>query len=678
MLEPSEYLPSSYALQSGTTFFQMASGRDEWASWKKVLKREGKKGYTLARDSLREGWREGWSSSSEKVTSNSDTQDAASNGGSAYDQEVIPKPEADFKYEPLPGEGFIRLLKIVPGNKEEMIRLELSTVMLGNSCGTYESLSYSLHTILTSLRPSTSEESRVLWVDAICINQGDMIERNEQVPIMDRIYQNSWRTVQFLRREPVQSAKRDLYLARMDIWSMLSCEWWYRAWTLQEILLSSSIILIQGNLEIDWHDFCLAVDHGLRMHIWIFLDSGTFVAEEIIPYLSIKSLQLQLGLYGDSTSNRPDFGAEGVLKLLEKCRQRESKDPRDKIYAIFGIIKAVQKMRPPSDAVHRMFMDPDYTNPVVYVYRMLTQQLIEATESLDVLGVCPPSTRRGLPSWVTDWSVSDSFAVPLARDSLDRPRRTHAARGAPARVRFPPDAVTLVLRGHEVTKVKAISEVLTRVHFTLETRESKDDSTDSATGGFRSTVKELYEETHADLHAEASYFHTLLEWERFASKTTAQNPGGGDPQSVYWKTLCAGTYDPSDPSKTEAMYQEWLKVLVNLRNNEKRFGSFSSKINPMIYTMQSISWSVGFPEFTPFLECAIERRFGWCENEWLCLLPEGAQKDDRVVLAEGGKVPLVLRPDGDGYYMFVGEAYIHGIMDGEAFRPDLCQDIKVC
>lgn len=119
-------------------------------------------------------------------------------------------------------------------------------------------------------------------------------------------------------------------------------------------------------------------------------------------------------------------------------------------------------------------------------------------------------------------------------------------------------------------------------------------------------------------------------------------------------------------------------MLVNLRNNEKRFGSFSSKINPMIYTMQSISWSVGFPEFTPYLECAIERRFGWCENEWLCLLPEGAQKDDRVVLAEGGKVPLVLRPDGDGYYMFVGEAYIHGIMDGEAFRPELCQDIKVC
>lgn len=95
-----------------------------------------------------------------------------------------------------------------------------------------------------------------------------------------------------------------------------------------------------GTLEIDWQDFCLAVDHGLRMHIWVLMDSGTFVAEEFIPYLSIKSLQLQLGLHGDSAPDRPRFGAEGVLKLLETCRLKNAKDPRDKIYAICGIIKA--------------------------------------------------------------------------------------------------------------------------------------------------------------------------------------------------------------------------------------------------------------------------------------------------------------------------------------------------
>lgn len=80
------------------------------------------------------------------------------------------------------------------------------------------------------------------------------------------------------------------------------------------------------------------------------------------------------------------------------------------------------------------------------------------------------------------------------------------------------------------------------------------------------------------------------------------------------------------------MYNEWLKVLETLRNNEKRFGSFSSKINPVTHTMQYRAWSVGFPVFMPYLECAIERRFGWSEDDWLCLLPGVTQEDDRIVL----------------------------------------------
>lgn len=101
---------------------------------------------------------------------------------------------------------------------------------------------------------------------------------------------------------------------------------------------------------------------------------------------------------------------------------------------------------------------------------MLMQQLIETTKSPDVLGVCPESARRGLPSWVTGWSVPSSFTTPLTRDSLDRPQHQHATSGTVAEVGFPPDVVTLVLRGHEVTRVKAVSEPLGRVHFTIASK----------------------------------------------------------------------------------------------------------------------------------------------------------------------------------------------------------------
>jgi hypothetical protein len=41
------------------------------------------------------------------------------------------------------------------------------------------------------------------------------------------------------------------------------------------------------------------------------------------------------------------------------------------------------------------------------------------------------------------------------------------------------------------------------------------------------------------------------------------------------------------------------------------------------------------------------------------------KEDDVIILLLGGEAPFVLRQDGDNY-RFIGEAYVHGIMDGEA------------
>lgn len=103
----------------------MASGRDEWASSKQLLKRESKHFYKLVRDSWRDAFREDSSLSTENIV---DVQDAAS--------------KVKFQYDALPEEGFIRLLTILPGDDKEVIRLQLSTVAIHDSIGGYESLSY--------------------------------------------------------------------------------------------------------------------------------------------------------------------------------------------------------------------------------------------------------------------------------------------------------------------------------------------------------------------------------------------------------------------------------------------------------------------------------------------------------------------------------------------------------
>ncbi|KAK4210132.1 hypothetical protein QBC37DRAFT_429210, partial [Rhypophila decipiens] len=42
---------------------------------------------------------------------------------------------------------------------------------------------------------------------------------------------------------------------------------------------------------------------------------------------------------------------------------------------------------------------------------------------------------------------------------------------------------------------------------------------------------------------------------------------------------------------------------------------------------------------------------------------------DRLCLPMSGDVPWLVRPSRSGTYTFVGESYVHGIMDGEATMP---------
>jgi hypothetical protein len=48
-----------------------------------------------------------------------------------------------------------------------------------------------------------------------------------------------------------------------------------------------------------------------------------------------------------------------------------------------------------------------------------------------------------------------------------------------------------------------------------------------------------------------------------------------------------------------------------------------------------------------------------------------------VCVLRGGMVPFILRKRGDGYWGFVGEAYVHGIMDGEFVREAKREDLRV-
>jgi hypothetical protein len=68
-----------------------------------------------------------------------------------------------------------------------------------------------------------------------------------------------------------------------------------------------------------------------------------------------------------------------------------------------------------------------------------------------------------------------------------------------------------------------------------------------------------------------------------------------------------------------------------------------------------------------------KRYLGCTANGYLAVFPEAAEKGDSICIVSGADAPIVVRHSGTGYE-YIGECYVHGIMDGEAV--DECSGTK--
>ncbi|KAK4031975.1 heterokaryon incompatibility protein-domain-containing protein [Parachaetomium inaequale] len=658
-----------------------------------------------------------------------------------------------YEYVPLTGgRKSFRLLELLPGTRQQDIECTLTECCLDHRPQSYDALSYVWGDIATStpiqingrtlmvtsnLRAALLNLRKVdrpctIWVDAICIDQNKVPERNHQVSIMGDIYRNAARTLvwlgdsrpfytkkayaiveelaaeatsrqyarpdldsnyllsSLLGAERIESPNFDRFKDDVSVLHLACASWWLRTWTVQEILLSTEAVIVAGTYSMDWDRFCAGIDYGLAIGVWNPVLLGVVLDPVVIPYLSMRSLRKQRRSFRQPPVSRPSTTAPApaLLDLLIQCRFRQASDPRDKVYALLGI-KDVSQNRQASV----LGIEPDYGLSASEVYCHTARQLLLQSGNLNILGACTATTSQELPSWVPDWSTNSPH--PLMYDARGRDRQTHASRGTQAVPRFVDNASVLVPTGHEVVTVTRLSPVLHRLHRnSSEVKLIKRGDTLltrlSALGQIFARLMQIYWE----LSSVIPHLATFQDWEDFARETrppasqgmplpTDPDPpvgeGGYDPLAVYWQTLCVGTMAPGGRRATAQLFYAWrasLRAIFRLRQWHA-----DSLLRPLAFVGYVMRTWREYSEFAFLLEHVYERRLGRGEDESLILLPERAEIGDRVVLVKGGRQPLVFRRDdgsgGQARYEFVGEAYVHGLMDGEGFEEGKCVEMRI-
>lgn len=360
----------------------------------------------------------------------------------------------DIDYEALPADGSqIRLVTILPGKPSKKLRCTVENYPFtedGTNNLEYEALSYVWGNLTVTTPISLNDQpfqattnlenglralrfrnrKRLIWIDAICINQTSIPERNQEVRRMAKIYSNAKHVIVWLGREtepgdiavlgdrvadrihelldaladanPEDPDAATRVLERTgDVASAIRLlhrfffrPWFARIWVLQEIALSKTATIIYGGRHIGWDRLMQAVDalrrvqQGQHTHIWRM--SGASRADRV--------QRCWMRARADPSEDGSQWSVNfELVDLLWQTRFCEKTEPKDRLYGILGLVKG---------NIHgEKLLEIDYTKPVTEVFRDLNIFLIRNGMLSHVLcSIVEPM--EGLPSWASTWTVT--------------------------------------------------------------------------------------------------------------------------------------------------------------------------------------------------------------------------------------------------------------------------------
>jgi hypothetical protein len=596
----------------------------------------------------------------------------------------------------------IRLVILEPALLDgEEIRCELKTTNVASA--KYEALSYAwgestiktpiilcgerrlvttnLAHALRSLRTLSSDsgQKRSLWIDALCINQENDAERNEQVGRMGWIYKSAERVLVWLgnyyeREDDLvrfetriwgfgcqnpgtwETTKDAFKLAEalseesnlaggrkvnaknsglrptrnLHTWGFLSiiCQrsWFRRLWVIQEITMARKGIVCCGRVQLRWRILERAADRVAQYfespEEWPFFAKLKFI-DEMTSFAGNISI---VGLWDVVRSN--------VLSIIIHTQYSEATDARDRLYAIKALLSS-------NDTDIKV----DYSESTNIAYRKWALRRIRRTRCLDVLTLCTDTgsvwETTKLPSWVPDLrrvSLVDDTFFNLANGFSQNHEHAYAAAGettcdekmldeglAEGNDEREPALLLQGLHIDTITKKLFISDTFGIGY-----------STDQLSSAVTLLEQKLSEHFKSNIHRQRELYDAFLD-------------------SIFkgWKWY-VGSY----PTETLATrYKVW-------RGRATIPADFQPYMNPAV----RLSDFLGTLEMILRLMLRVSDLF-ITSNGLIGSMSKhcGAEVGDKIYVLFGGNAPFILKPlKGERVYQLRSACFLHGYMHGEA------------
>ena len=601
-------------------------------------------------------------------------------------------------YQPLTVRNETRLLVLESGQNSDEISCGLLNVLLTWRTR-YEALSYTwgdpkitkpvicsgkkidvtanLHSALHHLR--YPDRQRILWVDALCINQEDDNDKETQVQRMGRIYSKARRVLIWLGEDTkgtvgaiglikqLDTHFKALYRKRRitkllpafgtwtailsdafptskvptdfdwgPVFQLLEHPWFLRTWIIQEAVLGRRAIVISGTDTVDWKTFervCQGIGFYQKSTAIIPGYDKINNFNEAVKTLII-AREERNAVFLKRWFSRKEFTK--MMDLLNESLDFQCSDKRDKIFGLLGIATDTGS----EDEEIR----PDYDSKVEEVYRRFVIWEIKKNDSLRPLSCASDRSKSVylLPSWVPDFSQLQ-HTTNLMR--FEKRVNFNATKKSKPLARFSNECDILYLGGRAVDSIDVVGATEYIDPLSINPVSDSLQAWHINSGWLQECVAITLKAEEARARLIHGYRSNRGIPETFAMTN--------ERYEEFWRTLTCNHNTKMLPGP--AIHGTWMKSYVELLLEK---GSANEEwMKERVSDFQQIHAVIGLMNKDRRFCATIDGRIG--------LVPRSAAAADVICVLYGGRVPFVLRPCEKGYTL-IGECYIHGLMNGEA------------